>query len=156
MRALVAFLAVVAVAATASAQSAPGCTQANPCVVTVDVDAAGIADLSETLFTSGDWMVLSVYNNDEQAHTVRLAGHPVDVTVAAGDLVDTQPFKLGAAGTYALSDAPSGDSADLLVEAEESFSSDSGTSGGGNGIPGPTPALLVAAVAALAWGLRRK
>ena len=155
MRSLPVLFAVLTLATAGAAQAAPGCTQANPCVATVDIDAMGIADVSETTFTSGDWLILSVYNDDEQAHTLRLAGHSIVLTVASGDLVDTQPFKLGAAGTYALSDTPSGDSLDFLVEAEETFSS-SGSSSGGNGIPGLTPVLVVASLAAVAWGLRRK
>lgn len=156
MRVLSALLAVLALASTATAQD-PGCTQANPCAATVDVDAQGIADISETTFTSGDWILLSVYNDDEQSHTVRLAGHPVDLTVAAGDLADTAPFRLGAAGTYVLSDSPTGDSMELLIESEETFSSDPGsTSSGGTGIPGLTPVIVVASLVAVAWGLRRK
>ncbi len=157
LRSLPIVLFLLAIVPTAHAQVAPGCTQANPCAVTVDVDAVGIADLSSSTFTSGDWVVFSVYNDDEQTHTLRLAGHPLDLMVAGGDLVDSQAFKLGAAGTYALSDQPSGDAADITVEAEETFSSSGSADGNsrGNGIPGPAPVLVLGLLAAMAW-VRRK
>lgn len=151
-------LATLAVASTALAQDPddePGCPQSNPCEVILEVDAAGIADLEPNTFGTGDWILFSIYNSDEETHTIRLEGHDFEASIGAGDINDTRPLKLGAPGTYELRDQPSGDVADLTVEAEEVFSGSS-TSKGGNGIPGPTPALVLVALATLAWGLRRK
>lgn len=156
--AFVALLTLASAGPTASAQDPdgePGCPQSNPCEVILEVDAAGIADLEPSTFGTGDWILFSIYNADDEAHTVRLDGHSLEASIGAGDINDTRPFKLGAPGTYALRDQPSGDSADITVEAEEVFDASS-TSKSSNGIPGPTPALIVVALAVLAWGLRRK
>lgn len=158
MRALPTALIFVALALVqgASAQDPdgePGCVQSNPCEVIVEVDASGITDLSYSTFATGDWILLSILNADEATHTLRLEGHSLEATVPAGDIIDTQPFRLGAPGVYALQDEPSGDSRDITVEEEEVFSTN-GTNGG-NGIPGLAPALLLAALVALALFRRR-
>lgn len=164
MRALPAFVAallLVALASSAAAQDEegePGCAQGNPCEVILEVDSGGIADLEPDTFGTGDWILFSIYNADEEEHTIRLEGHDFEVAVEGGDIEDTQPIKLGAPGTYSLSDLPSGDEADLTVEAFEVFTdSDSGSSTkGGNPIPGLAPALLCLGLALAALATRRK
>lgn len=156
--AVLALMALASAAPMAAAQDPdgePGCPQSNPCEVILEVDAAGIADLEPNTFATGDWILFSIYNADEQTHTLRLEGHDFEVSIGAGDINDTRPLKLGAPGIYELRDQPSGDAADLTVEAEEVFGASS-TSKSGNGIPGPAPALLLVALATVAWGLRRK
>jgi hypothetical protein len=160
MRALSAALVFVslALAQGVSAQDPdgePGCVQSNPCEVIVEVGASGITDLSYSTFATGDWILLSIFNADEETHTLRLQGHSLVATVPAGDIVDTQPFRLGAPGVYALQDEPSGDSRAITVQAEEVFSTN-GTTTGGNGIPALAPTVLLAALVALALIRRRR
>jgi hypothetical protein len=160
--ALLVALSVLSLAFPASAQDEdgePGCAQSNPCEVILEVDSNGIADLEPAVFGTGDWILFSIYNADEVDHTVRLEGHSFQADVAAGDIEDTQPFQLGAAGTYTLTDTPTGDEADIVVEEFEVFT-ESGSSSSGNGgrspIPGLAPALLVVGLAAAALVVRRK
>ncbi|MHB1262654.1 MAG: hypothetical protein ACYC2H_13185 [Thermoplasmatota archaeon] len=157
-----AFLALLALASTAPMALAqdpdgePGCPQSNPCEVILEVDAAGIADLEPSTFGTGDWILFSIYNADDEAHTISLEGHSFEASIGAGDINDTRPLKLGAPGTYELRDQPSGDVAGITVEAEEVFTDGSSSSSGGNGIPGPVPALVLAVLAASAAIARRK
>ena len=157
--ALLAALAVLSVAAVATAQDEdgePGCAQGNPCEVILEVDSTGIADLAPDTFGTGDWILFSVYNADDVDHTIRLDGHDFEVTVAAGDIEDTQPIKLGAPGSYSLSDLPTGDEAEITVEAFEVFDSSSSSSrSGSNPMPGLGPALLVLGLAVAAVVARR-
>ena len=156
--ALLAALSVLSLASLAAAQDEdgePGCVQGNPCEVILEVDANGIADLEPDTFGTGDWILFSIYNADDQTHTIRLEGHDFEASIGAGDINDTRPLKLGAPGSYELRDQPSGDTADITVEAEEVFTATS-TGKSGSGIPGPAPVLLAAALAMVAWGLRRK
>ena len=165
MRVLPAFLAafLLAVAPLATAQDEegePGCAQGNPCEVILEVDSNGIADLEPDTFGTGDWILFSIYNADEENHTIRLEGHSFEAHVAAGDIEDTQPFALGAPGTSALTDSPRGDEADITVEAFEVFtesprSDTQSSSKGGNPIPGLAPALLVLVLALAALAVRR-
>lgn len=143
---------LAAVAVPAAAQD-PGCLQSNPCDLAVDVDALGI-DPDQATFTAGDWVRLSVYNDDDVPHTVSLTGHDVTLVVPAYDIVESEPFQLARAGTYTLSDNPSGDSADVLVEAAQSFSDSSSTDS--KGAPGPGLALLVVGLAAAVAVVRRR
>ncbi|HUR25602.1 MAG TPA: hypothetical protein VM327_06280 [Candidatus Thermoplasmatota archaeon] len=161
MRALPALLAVTALLGAASLASAqdetgePGCPQGNPCEIILEVDTNGIADLEPDTFGTGDWILFSLYNADDEDHTIRLEGHSFEVTVAAGDINDTQPIKLGAPGTYTLTDLPTGDEAEITVEAFEVFGSSSSTKSG-SGIPAVTPALLVLGLAFAAFVVRRQ
>ena len=164
MRALPALLVALSVltrAPLATAQDEdgePGCAQGNPCEVILEVDSTGIADLAPDTFGTGDWVLFSVYNADEVDHTIRLDGHDLEVTVGAGDIEDTQPIKLGAPGSYTLEDLPTGDEAEITVEAFEVFDSSSSgsTSKTGNPIPGVAPALLVLGLAVVAIASRRQ
>jgi hypothetical protein len=156
LRALAAFLTLLALAATATAQDPdgePGCAQSNPCEVILEVGAQGITDFAPDTFDTGDWVLFSIYNADDVEHTVRLEGHTLDAKVPAGDIIDTQPLRLGEPGTYDLSDEPSGDTSALTVQAEEVFGEDEEKD---NPIPGPAPALVLALLAAVALLLRRK
>lgn len=130
----------------------PGCLQSNPCDLAVDVDASGI-DTDRATFTAGDWVRLSVYNDDDVPHTVRLAGHDITLVVPAYDIVESAPFELGRAGTYQLSDSPTGDTADVVVQAAETFSQPQ--TSGDKGAPGPGLAMLALALVGLAI-LRRR
>lgn len=165
MRALPALLVAVSVLSLAFPASAqdedgePGCAQSNPCEVILEVDANGIADLEPDTFGTGDWILFSIYNADEVDHTVRLEGHSFESTIEAGNINDTRPLKLGAPGTYALTDLPTGDEADIIVEDFEVFT-ESGSSSSGNGgrspVPGLAPSLLVVGLAAAVMVARRK
>ncbi|HJQ93172.1 MAG TPA: hypothetical protein VJ874_02680 [Candidatus Thermoplasmatota archaeon] len=161
--ALLVALCLLSLAPLASAQDEngePGCTQGNPCEVELGLDAEGIYDLSFDTFGTGDWILFSIYNEDDVDHTIRLEGHALEFTIEAGDIEDTQPIKLGAPGTYTLSDLPTGDEAELVVEDFEVFtesgSETSGRSGNDNPIPGLGPALLVLGLAGLALAVRRE
>ena len=162
MRAFPALLAAACVLSLASLAAAqdedgePGCAQANPCEVILEVDANGIADLEPDTFGTGDWILFSIYNADEVDHTIRLDGHSFEVTVGAGDIDDTQPFKLGAPGTYTLSDLPTGDEAEIVVEEFEVFTESSSSGGSRSPIPGLAPALLALGLAVAALVVRRK
>jgi hypothetical protein len=149
-----AVLAAAAVPAAAQDTDMPGCTQANPCEVIVDLDANGI-DVQRTEFTRGDWILLSVFNDDDQEHTLTVEGKGISLTLAAGDINDTRPFELSSIGKVTLKDSPSGDTADLTVGAEESFSSGA-SSGSGKGSPGLAPLAIVGALVAVAAALRRR
>lgn len=150
-------LAVVPSASAQDPDGPPGCVQANPCDLILAVDADGFADVSETEFTSGDWVYATTYNGDEVEHTLSLASHSFTVTIAPGDLVDSEPFRVGPPGTYTLSDDPSGDTLQVTSLAADEF--DGGDSGGsdgaGNGIPGVAPTVLLAVLVAAAIVARR-
>ena len=157
MRPLILFgLLTLSLLPFASAQT-EGCLQSNPCNLDVDVDANGVADISQTNFTSGDWYTLSVYNDDGVEHTVALSGHGVSLKVPAYGLVDSPPFQFGAAGSYTLSDSPSGDNAPIKVVAGDVVDYENGKTSAGakGGIPGPEPALLLVALASLVLVKRR-
>ena len=158
---LSAALACLLVASAASAQDpdgTPGCSQDNPCEVIVEVDASGITDLEPDTFGTGDWVLFSIYNADDVDHTLTLQGHTFEATVPAGDIIDTQPIKLGSPGSYDLRDDPSGDEAALTVEANEVFGTDgsSSTDDKKSPIPGLPAVLVVGLLATLALVLRRK
>lgn len=157
--AVVAFVAAVALVAPTSAQdSEPGCLQTNPCDVHVDVDPLGL-DLGQDLFTAGDWVRLSVYNDDSVPHTVSLSGHDVTLVVPPYDVVESSPFEMARPGAYRLSDSPSGDNATVTVEPAASFDGDDGGEDGDrgerNGVPGPVGALVLLALVMAAVASRR-
>ncbi len=147
---------VVAPHASGQVQAEDGCVEANPCILTVDVDDLGIASVSQLNFTSGDWFMLSVYNDDDVRHTVSLAGHAASVTVEAVDIQDSEKFPMGAPGTYALRDEPTSDTVTLNVVAGDVVDYEDGPSTSGKtGIPGaPLPLLTLGLLAAVA--LRRR
>jgi hypothetical protein len=157
MRALLTLLAAALAASSlpAAAQDSdmPGCIQANPCEVVVDLDSHGI-ELHQANFTRGDWVLLSVFNGDDVEHTLTVEGKGVSVTLGPDDLNDTRPFELSTVGKVTLKDSPTGDTADMTVSPEESFSGS--TSGSGKGSPAPAAAVVMAAVVALAVALRRR
>jgi len=151
-------LALAALALPASAQDSPGCLQSSPCEMDADVTDVGF-DPGQTVFTSGDWVRLSIYNDDAVEHTVALSGHGVSLTIPSYDLAESGPFQIKSAGTYQLTDSPTGDSVDITVEPAETFTSGSASSASseGKGSPGLAPALLVAGLAgALAVARRRQ
>jgi hypothetical protein len=161
MRVVPALLALLALAAPAIAQDPdgePGCAQANPCEVIVELDAQGILDLAPDTFATGDWVLFSIYNADAVEHTLRLDGHSFEATIPAEDIVDTQPIRLGEPGTYDLEDQPTGDTAAITVQEEEVFTSDTDEddNGRGNPIPGPAPWLVLGLLAGAAAVVRRK
>ena len=152
--ALAVLLAAVA-PALAQDTDMPGCIQANPCEVVVDLQASGIADLEPASFTRGDWVQLDVFNGDEVEHTLTVEGKGVSVTVGPDDINASRPFEFGAVGTVTLRDSPTGDTWDVTVEAEESFSGN-GATGSGKGTPGLAPLALFAALVVAAAVLRRR
>lgn len=164
MRALlVSILAALAVAiapavAAQDEDGPPGCVEANPCEFIIAVDDLGLSDVSETEFTTGDWLVATIVNHDDVAHTIRLGDHALDVTTGPGDVDDSAPFKVGPVGTYSLTDTPTNDVETITVVAEDEFDDGaaSGSSSDGKGSPGLAPlALLVGLVAALAIARRK-
>ena len=158
--ALLVALSLLSLAPLATAQDEegePGCTQGNPCEIILGLDANGIADLEPATFGTGDWVLFSIFNDDEVDHTVRLEGHNFEADVPAGDIEDTQPIKLGAPGSYTLTDLPTGDEAEMVVEEFEVFTeSSSSSSGSRSPIPGLAPALLVVGLAVAALAVRRQ
>lgn len=132
----------------------PGCVEANPCEFIVAVDAEGFSDVSVTEFTSGDWVVVTLVNHDTAAaHTVKLGSHALDFTVAADDVEDSEPFRLGTAGKYTLTDQPSGDVRDITVLSSEEFDDEAEDPQGAPGLEG---ALLLAGLAMAAVVARRR
>lgn len=147
-----ALLAVLAMAPAATAQ-ADGCLQTNPCLLDVEVDEAGIASVSISNLTSGDWFTLAVSNLDDRTHTVSFAG--VQVEVEAFGFADSAPFQAPSPGTYSLTDQPTGDAADLRVLAGDVVDAESGSTSSSKGAPGLEAAVLALGLVALA-ALRRR
>lgn len=139
-------VAALALVPAAKAQT-DGCVQADPCILDVEVDEQGIASVSITTMTTGDWFVLAVSNLDERSHTVSFAG--ATVQVEAFGYRDSAPFAAPASGTYSLTDSPSGDAATIAVVAGDSL----GASNEPTGIPsfGAASALMALACAAVLW-----
>lgn len=152
--ALAAVALLAAAPALAQGSDLPGCIQANPCEVIVDLDAQGI-ELHQDSFSRGDWILLSVFNDDDVNHTLTVEGKGISVTLESGDINDTRPFELSSVGTVTLKDAPTGDTAAITVTPEESFSGS--TSGGASkGGPALGPVVVLGALVALAVLLRRR
>src|SRR5688572_2745065 len=151
-----ALLSLATVATAQDEEGEPGCVQGNPCEVILEVDANGIADLEPDTFGTGDWILFSIYNADDEDHTLHLEGHTFEADVPAGDIEDTQPFELGAPGTYTLTDLPTGDEAEITVEAFEVFSGSGTSTKSDSPIPGLAPALLVLGLALAALVVRRE
>lgn len=156
---LLSFL-LIALAPTVAAQDA--CTQSSPCDLVVSVGPPGFLDepVGGWNVTTGDWARIDLFNEDEVAHRVTLEGHGVDMSVAPLEQRFSEPFQWGAAGPYAFSDDPSGDTATVNVFAGdfvEATEDDATTGADGNAEDRPTPGLsfLVAAIA-LAFAARRR
>ncbi len=130
-----------------------GCVQSNPCLLDVEVDAAGIASGSISNMTTGDWFTLAISNLDERAHTVRFA--TIELRVEAYGFVDSQPFQAPSPGAYTLSDQPTGDQATLHVLAGDVVDAENGSTSGSKGSPGFALALSAIAVLCVA-ALRRR
>lgn len=156
MRAASPLLAALLLAGAVAAQGndLPGCIQGNPCEVIVNLDSAGIR-LEQETFTRGDWVLLSVFNDDDVEHTLAVPSKGITVTLVPGDINDTRPFELDAVGSVVLRDSPTNDTAEMVVEDEEEFTASETEPA--TGIPGPQAPLAAAAVAAalLAWSRRR-
>jgi len=162
-------LAALLAAPLAIAQEDEGCTSREPCPLIVDVDENGfylIGDVfygqpgepSHIDFTVGEWYKLTLDSMDpEKSHTVSLSGHDVSVTVGPdGFAPDSQAFEFETVGTYKLRDEPSGDEFEVRVVEEDTSATGAGTtSDDDKGAPGVAPAVLVAALAAMAI-LRRR
>lgn len=147
----------------AGAAQDDGCTQTNPCLLDVEVDADGIAEVSVTAFTSGDWYTLHVSNLDSVDHTVSIEGHDAAVEAEGDFFAESAAFQIGAPATYDLRDQPTGDKAPLTVTAGDSLGGSDGSgddngagSGSGLGIPGLPMSLVVAALAASALVVGRR
>jgi hypothetical protein len=153
-------LALALAAVPAAAQDA--CTQSSPCLWEVVVDQPGFIGESAWNWTAGDWMRLTVANDDDKAHTVTLSGYGVQLQVPALE-ERSQVVQLTQAGHFQLSDAPSGDTVDVtvvngdvvdyekgLIDANGNAAAGSGSSSGrvpGLGLPVLLLALLAAALA---------
>jgi hypothetical protein len=156
-------LAVLALCLAPAAQAQDACTQADPCPWDVAVDQPGFVGESEWNWTAGDWMELTVFNDDDAAHTVTLSGYNLQIQVPSLE-ERSQVVQLTQAGHFTLSDAPSGDSVPVtvvngdVVDYEKGLIDSSGnalTSGSTSGrIPGLELPLL--AVALLAVALARR
>lgn len=147
-----ALLAALALAPVATAQT-DGCLQTNPCLLDVEVDEAGIASVSISNMTSGDWFTLAVSNLDDRTHTVSFA--TVQVQVEAFGFADSAPFQAPSPGTYPLRDQPTGDAASLHVLAGDVVDAESGSTSGSKGSPGLEAAVLTLGLVAFA-ALRRR
>lgn len=149
---LASLLAGLTLAPSALAQE-DGCVQSNPCLLDVEVDEAGIASVSISNMTTGDWFTLSVSNLDDRAHTVQFS--TVELHVEAYGFADSQPFQAPSPGSYTLSDQPTGDQATLHVLAGDVVDAESGSTSKSKGSPGFALALSAIAVLAVA-ALRRR
>lgn len=162
-------LAALLIAPLAGAQTEDdGCTSREPCPLIVDVDENGFYLINEVLygqegqpsflaFTVGDWYQLTVDSMDpEKSHTVSLAGHDASVTVGPEAFADGGAFQFETVGTYKLTDSPSGDEFEMrVVEGDSVSGSDTASGTDDEGAPGLAPAVLLAALVALAV-LRRR
>ncbi|MEA3142743.1 MAG: hypothetical protein QOG31_67 [Thermoplasmata archaeon] len=159
-------LTVLALAAVPAAQAQDACTQSSPCLWEVVVDETGFIGESGWNWTAGDWMRLSVANDDGVAHTVTLADHGVTLTIPSLE-EKSQVVQLTKAGTFQLSDSPSGDAIPVtvvngdVVDYQRGLIDQSGNPAAGAGssskraVPGlELPLLAIALLAAVAMGRR--
>jgi hypothetical protein len=110
---LLAALALATLSTLPAAQAQDACTQSSPCPWDVEVDQTGFVGDSSWNWTAGDWMQLSVANDDNVTHTVTLSGHGVSITVGAVD-EKSQVVQLKA-GSFQLADTPTGDTVPVTV-----------------------------------------
>lgn len=143
-------LGLLALAPAATAQE-DGCLQSNPCLIDVEVDESGIASVSITTLTAGDWFVLSVSNLDGQPHTVAFA--TVEVPVEAYGYRDSEAFAARSAGTYQITDQPTGDSAPVTVVSGDAVDAENGVTASSSSSSSGAPALPVALVAVALAGM---
>ncbi|MHB8633224.1 MAG: hypothetical protein ACYDBQ_04545 [Thermoplasmatota archaeon] len=111
---LLAALVVALMPAALGQQDA--CTQSSPCLWSVEVDGAGFVGESSWNWTAGDWVDLSTYNGDSVAHTLQLSGYGVSQGVPAATSAD-KVLQLTQAGSFTLTDSPSGATGTLVVAA---------------------------------------
>jgi hypothetical protein len=165
-----ALVALVAGSLPANAQSDAGCEETNPCALVLDVDADGFSNPPDvSLFTQGDWWEIDVFNLDDEEHVVTIDGFDVSVTVPPGENVASGGFEFDVAGSYNITDSPSGDSlpievteGDAVEEEEEptdpgreTDEDDSVPGDSDNGTPGLGAALTLVTLAAMALARRR-
>lgn len=147
-------------APTALAQD-PGCTEAGPCTIVIDLDEQGIGSAGDHdpqwNVTAGDWYVLDIVNLDGEAHTLTYTETDQAWTVAAIDSTTTDPFPFSETGTFFFADEPTGDQAPVTVLASDAVAAEEGEEEGvtdptdpgdggddaDNGAPGPSVALLL-------------
>lgn len=142
---LLALTPLLLLAPMAHAQSVEdGCTEAEPCPWTFDVDADGFSADGPFQFTEGDWIYLDVLNFDSVDHTLRLGDLTWEVPADFAE-APTTPFQL-AAGSYTLVDEPSGDRVDVEVTPDATTETDTQEEAPGWGL---APALAVLCLAAL-------
>lgn len=142
---LLALTPLLLLAPMAHAQSVEGgCTEAEPCPWTFDVDAEGFSVDGPLQVTEGDWLYLDVLNFDAVDHTLRLGDWSWEIPADFGE-APTTPFQLPA-GTYIMTDTPSGDQID--VEVTSDVTTETGTQQDAPGW-GVVPALGVLCLAAL-------
>jgi MYXO-CTERM domain-containing protein len=153
-------LACAALAAPSAAQSTTatdGCLQSTPCPMEVNVNEAGIKEVSVTTVTQGDWYTLTLSNDDpDAAHTIAIDG--MGVTLTAGALADSsKDVHFTTVGTFAIKETPKGTTANVEVIKGDSVDHEQGldSSSAGKKMPGVDIGLLVAGLAALAAVRRR-
>ncbi len=157
---LVALLLTTTVAAQEDA-----CSQTDPCEWVVTVDSTGFdRDGQEELFynaTLGDWYRFSFLNADDVDHTISLEDHDAWTVTADAIFLDTDPFELDQAGSFALTDEQTGDTAIVQVLVGDVVDAEAGSDPASQSGPGEdggktTPGFgLVAALVALALVRRR-
>lgn len=151
------------------AAAAQGCTADAPCQWVVDLDEDGIqdGDDQEARYngTLGDWYLISLFNFDEAAHTLRFEGYGLEWPVSGVDGYDTEPFQLDRSGEFRLVDEPSQDSAPVAVygndavdveQGEDPVEDDPSASGDSESSDTPGPGLLLAVAAVALAVLRRR
>ena len=155
--------ATFALAALPAAQAQDACTQSSPCPWDVVVDQPGFIGESSWNWTQGDWMTLSVANDDTVAHTVTLDGYGLTFSLAAGQ-EQSKVVQLAKSGGFQMKDQPSGDAVTVtvvngdVVDYEKGLIDSSGnalTTGAKGRIPGLELPLLAAGLLAAVAGARR-
>lgn len=157
-------LAATALAAVPAAQAQDACTQSSPCPWDIVVDQPGFIGDSSWNWTAGDWMKITVSNDDDVAHTVTLSDYGLTFSVPSLS-EQSQTVQLTKSGSFDLKDAPSGDQVKVtvvngdVVDYEKGLIDASGnplTSSSGKGrIPGlDLPLLALGLVAAVAVARR--
>ncbi len=158
-------LATLLAGAVPAAAQEDGCTQSNPCPWYVDVGADGFVTGSldataEWNWTVGDWVELSVFNEDDVAHAVTLTGYGVTLQVPSLE-ERSRAFELSEAGDFELGDDLTGDTAVVRVLTVDSVefengATGTGSSGGGGGIPSLALPIVAGALVAVAYLRLRK